>query len=205
MSKMISILNQHAGQYQSVMTKFAKRFAKRGINEIELIGKLAQPESELALDKIADVCVDLMSGAESILKEFFKSGGSIKLWFGDNFKNWILSGEIVYVERKGKLIKNDFPNSMTDEEIIRKFKIRPYDSKSDVLSEIRDLILKQPNGEKGELLTDGFANIFYVKLKNGDTVAVGAFWRSVAREWLLPALRLGVFVWAGGDRVFSRS
>ncbi len=173
---------QNSGHIQTVYTGLSKRFEERGINTVELFCKLAQPENEVALDRIVDVCVDLMNGAKNILKDFFKSDGPVKFWFGDNFRNWILSGETAYVERKGKLLKNDLPKSMTDEEIIGKFKIRPYYSKSEVLSEIRDLVLKQPNGEKGELLTNDLDNIFYVKLESGDMVAVYANWNSDDHE-----------------------
>ncbi len=70
-----SILLQHAGQYQSVNTGLSSRIAKCGINEIELIDKLAQPESEWAFDEIVNVCDRLMKGVSG--NQFLKliSGG----------------------------------------------------------------------------------------------------------------------------------
>ena len=202
---MKNILLQYPGQFQSVMTGIAKRLEKRGLNSVELVALLAQPENESVLDKVADILAEAVSDAKSALKNFFTANNSISFSFGDNFKNWLLSKEFKYAERKGNLLKRDLPRNMADEEIFKEFKIQPYSSISEGLSEIRDLLEKQSKGNKGELLVKGYWNIFYVKLEDGETVVVFLSWHSDIRDWDLFANRLGVGKWHEGHRVFFRS
>lgn len=72
------------------------------------------------------------------------------------------------------------------------------------LMDIIAKVEKQPNGEDGELLTNGRANIFYVKNFDGVLRAVcvrwfGGGWRVRARPVGLPR------EWDDGDLVFSRN
>jgi hypothetical protein len=68
------------------------------------------------------------------------------------------------------------------------------------LMELFSIMEKQRNGEAGPLLTDGYANIFYIKDVSGDLRAVCARWRGdgwnvLARQIADP---LGWFEWAPG-------
>lgn len=51
------------------------------------------------------------------------------------------------------------------------------------LEDIAGLIEAQPNGKSGFLLSNGYANIFYVEGKNGEVFAVDAPWLSGGRKW----------------------
>ena len=68
------------------------------------------------------------------------------------------------------------------------------------LWQIAELIDAQKNGENGPLLTNGYANIFYVA-----GYAVNARWNAVDREWNVDAWRLVDDYWNAGFRVFSRN
>ncbi len=62
----------------------------------------------------------------------------------------------------------------------------------------------QPNGEKGTLLNDGSANIFYVPDLKGVLRAVYVYWYD--GRWRVDANPVeGPGRWYGGDRVFSRN
>lgn len=62
---------------------------------------------------------------------------------------------------------------------------------------------KQPNGEEGVLLTNGWANVGYIRDINGVLWAVGGFWDDDG--WRFEARALGdPFGWFGGPRFLSR-
>lgn len=62
---------------------------------------------------------------------------------------------------------------------------------------------KQPNGEKGTLLTNGYANVGYIRDINGVLWAVYGFWDDGG--WDFGASPLDdPYEWYGGDRFLSR-
>lgn len=66
------------------------------------------------------------------------------------------------------------------------------------------LIGKQPNGEDGALLTNGYANIFYMRGVGGQVFAVSVLWFAVDRRWRVRAWHLGGGDdWDAGGQVFS--
>lgn len=68
-----------------------------------------------------------------------------------------------------------------------------------------DLLKKQSKGEKGVLLTNGYANIIYVRDANGMLWAVRAFWNSDCGYWDVYADPVEhSSAWRGGHQVLSR-
>jgi hypothetical protein len=137
---------------------------------------------------------------------FFTADGPVKLWFGDNFKKWVLSAIPDSIPAfQGKLLKTQLTEYMYDSAILKELgQPNPF-TVGEFAAIIRDLLTKQPNGEDGTFLTNGYANIFYVKLDDGRVVAVDVRWRSDSREWRLSAYDLADGGWHDGDCVFSRS
>lgn len=71
-----------------------------------------------------------------------------------------------------------------------------------MLEDIAGFIEAQPNGKSGFLLTNGYANIFYVEGKNGEVFAVRVFWNSVSRLWHVGGWRLDeAGRWGAGRQV----
>lgn len=65
------------------------------------------------------------------------------------------------------------------------------------------LLTLQPNGKKGALITNSYANVFYIRDTENVLWAVIARWRG--GEWYLSASSVGdPDRWDGGDRVCSR-
>jgi hypothetical protein len=72
------------------------------------------------------------------------------------------------------------------------------------LAHLWELLKKQPKGEKGSLLTNGYANICYVEDERGTLWAVDADWYS-GRGWYVDASSVsGPHDWGAASRVFSR-
>ncbi len=63
---------------------------------------------------------------------------------------------------------------------------------------IAGLIARQPKGEEGALLNNGYANLFYL-----GSCVVDVGWGSGGREWGVNAWRRGDDGWDAGGQVFS--
>lgn len=74
------------------------------------------------------------------------------------------------------------------------------------LAQIFSLIERQKNGKSGVLLTNGCANIFYVRDANGNLRAVDVGWGAIGGGWrVIACLVSSPRRWFDGIRVFSRN
>lgn len=141
-------------------------------------------------------------------KEKFSIGtqdGVVIGWLGDNFKKHFLNGvgknEIdvpeaqlrVHKLRKGS-VDGPIIKELGGEEIVETN-----------LATMFEAMKKQGSGQTGDLLVNGYANIFYIRDDSGTLWAVDCYWRSGRRCWCVearPIARPGG--WAADYRVFSR-
>jgi hypothetical protein len=63
---------------------------------------------------------------------------------------------------------------------------------------------RQSNGEEGDLLVNGYANIFYVRGAGGAVFVVQIYWRAGDGKWCAFASRLDHHWWNAGNRAFPR-
>ncbi len=137
---------------------------------------------------------------------FFSKNGPVKLYFGDNFSNWILAAmPDVIPAFEGTLLKTRLTKYMYDSEILDELGHPEPFTISEFSAIVRELLQKQPNGEDGILLNNGYANIFFVQLEDARVVAVRVLWGSGRRAWSLIAPGLDDGRWSDGRCVFSRS
>lgn len=98
----------------------------------------------------------------------------VKISFlGDNFRNWFLgktedpfAGSTIHGR---KLEKNSVDGPILSE-------LGGNEAAETTLAETYAMMLAQPNGESGELLNNGDANIFYVRDIDGTLRAVRVYW-----------------------------
>lgn len=133
-----------------------------------------------------------------------KRDGGICSYLGENFRRWFLEGD-------GKV---EEPHTET---VLRCHKLRKNSVDGPIIAELGGeavaettfaemfaLLKKQANGQKGTLLTNGYANIFYVRDQSGLFRAVFAYWHGVG--WLVRACEVShPIAWLAGRRVFSRN
>src|SRR3989339_212359 len=138
-----------------------------------------------------------------VSKFFNEKNSSVRIrYVGDNFRKCFY----------GKV--EEQPN--TDETVLRYHTLNRRSVDGPIIKElggedkvkttlfhIAALILKQPNGKQGALLTNGYANIFYVHDINGVLRAVHVYWNGhgwsvYARSVEFPG------EWNAGSRVVSR-
>jgi len=122
-------------------------------------------------------------------------------YLGDNFKAWFLGkmeepflGGIIYGR---KLKKNSVDGPILAE-------LGSGDGAETTLTELYAAMAAQPNGESGGLLTNSWANVFYIKDVNGTLRAVDVYW--LDGGWYVVASSVENPVrWFAGTQVFSRN
>lgn len=140
-----------------------------------------------------------------IAKDKFKQDTSrnakVKIsYLGDNFKAWFLPKTEQPISQT-TLRSQRLTRASLDQPIITE--LGGEVKVETTLTEISALISMQPNGEEGVLLTNGWANIFYVKDKDGMLRAVFVCWRGGG--WFVFAYALDDFQWHVDSQVFSRN
>lgn len=141
---------------------------------------------------------------EFIAADKFKAGETVdrvKYYpsFGDNFTKYLLpkvERNVVAVDlRVHKLLRNSLDLGIRAE--------IGEDNEETSLAHLHQCLKRQGNGEKGDLLTNGWANIFYIRDTDGNLWAVSACWGDGG--WRLAA---GSVVhpndWDADGQVFSR-
>ncbi len=140
-------------------------------------------------------------------KEYFKDdrSGSVKIgWIGDNFRKTFLAGDGM-VEgavaeatlRIHKLVKRS-----VDGPILAELGEAVAET---TLGQMYEMMKAQGQGQQGILLTNGYANIFYVRDSNNVLWAAGCRWNSGGGYWSVGAHPVSDPVtWGAGDQVFSR-
>ncbi len=198
------------------------KLEKAGLNE-ELSQKIIESKGNVLAKKMIEA-VTATVGSSPALKylkpitnsipiatqpfqrdSFFKNG-PVKLYLWDSFKDLILKAIPDLVPAfQGNLRSTQLSKNMYDSEILTELGHPKPFSLLEFTAILSHLLMKQPEGEEGKLLVNGYATIFYVELEDGRVVAVYAGWRAGARAWSLRAFAFGAGFWYGGDRVFSRS
>ena len=131
---------------------------------------------------------------------FFNRKSGVKMVpHGSNVTSWF-TGKVEEDAPTGDLVPFVLTQSAYDHEIIADL---GGEEKTEVtLTEIWRLMERQANGGEGALLNNGWANIFYVRDREGVLRAVDVCWDDDG--WYVYALALDGIRWYDGRRVFSR-
>ena len=184
-----------ADRLQSVATAVPRRFENRGVSGGEVIAAVTKPQTR-----------SIVVQTEPFAKDsFFGESGPAELCIWDNFRTQVLSAVSETVPAfRGTLTRTELEEHMGDSEIFANGTSRPLLSPDDFVAVVRDLISRQPRGERGILLTNGDANIFHVQPEDGPVVAVRGRWRVGLGGWSLRAYGRDDVRWLKGHCVFSR-
>ena len=133
------------------------------------------------------------------------------LWVDSNFTSRITSAYNDPIVQRGLdgIESFDLMNNSSDKVILARSEmggeenVRKYAFTPDQIAAMIDL---QPEGAAGKLLTNGYANLFYVVGGGGVLFVVGVLWFAGARRWRVSAWELGEYgVWHAGSRVFRNT
>lgn len=133
---------------------------------------------------------------------FFSKTSGVKMvpHHGTDFTSWF-TGKVEEDVPTGDLVSFTLTQSAYDNEIIAD--LGGEEKVETTLGEIWWLMQRQANGEDGALLTNGYANIFYVRDNTGMLRAVGVYWGDDG--WDAHAYVLDGYRWRDGRQVFSRN
>jgi hypothetical protein len=153
--------------------------------------------AQLLLKVIDTVVVPAMS-APFVARDKFVVGDTI-FWLSSNFQGWFFNKVEESVLEKSlrysRLLRHSVDGSILAE---------LGDTAESMLDQVYSLIECQPNGEEGVLLTNGWANIFYVRDANGELRAVSV--RRYDDGWNVDARSVEAsFAWFGDSHVLSRN
>jgi len=129
-----------------------------------------------------------------------KASALVKIFYlNENFQAWF-TGKIETPAVKTTLRYAELVEESLDAPILAEL----GDKAETTLDQVYALMERQPNGEEGILLTNGWANVFYIRDVNGALRAVSVFWHGDG--WDVDAYSVGhPFGWRAGRRVFSRN
>ncbi|MFA5754593.1 MAG: hypothetical protein WC905_04600 [Patescibacteria group bacterium] len=122
-------------------------------------------------------------------------------YLGDNFKEWFLGKE--EDPFAGSTVSGrNLEKSSVDGSIL--VELGGKEAAKTTLMELYTAMAAQPNGESGDLLNNGWANIFYIEDINGTLRAVFVVWG--VDGWYVSASSVeNPREWDAGSRVFSRN
>jgi len=166
----------------------AKRFLS-GAAEVVLKSILSLVNGKIASDAIKtfDPCV------------FYKMRDG--LWIGDFFRDNVLAKAASVKKLPATTLKSlELTKNAYDRDITACLPQNYEFDISEALAHIAQMIELQPNGKEGDLLNNGYANLFYVP---GCVVDVS--WLADDRYWDVLAWERGDYCWSAGSRVFVRN
>lgn len=155
--------------------------------------------------KAATKLLELVTTVETTGIKAFKAGGKFRegkttdgvkiAWLSDNFKENFL----------GKTEQNVAQAAFR----IQKLKKASLDELGDTaeifLAQLWELLKKQGNGQRGDLLVSGYANITYIRDSSGNLWAVCAHWRADHDGWHVNADSVtDPSLWYADNQVVSR-
>lgn len=120
---------------------------------------------------------------------------------GDNFRANFLSKVEKNVPAAELVVRRLTKNAL-DKDIREEL---GSDCEETTLAHLWEMLTRQSRGQKGNLLTNGYANICYIKDAKGKLWAVDVRWDAYYDGWRVLASSVGVpHRWLAGFQVFSR-
>ncbi|TSC52510.1 MAG: hypothetical protein LiPW41_280 [Parcubacteria group bacterium LiPW_41] len=183
--------------------------AFKNFNKQEVIDAVA----ELLVGKTDDLKLKfLMVIKESISittsafsKSLFTTSTNPKYYIWENFQKWILNKASDFIpEFKGTVKSLKLTKSMKDSEILAEIGESNIFSIDEACAIFKALTERQPNGEAGDLINNGYANIIYVRLDEKTVVPARVRWNFDNREWRLIARSFDDYSWFAVHSVLVR-
>jgi hypothetical protein len=182
-----------AGQLNAMVKKLIEQVGKKG-PDLLLQGKLKIEAIKVSILNWIETTKTSATTEKFVAKEkFVKDSKEVKFYgIWDIFTEWFLSddGKIEDPIGSQELRYGNLTKDSVDRPIIEEL---GGEAKAETtLSELYDLLKKQAKGEEGDLLTNGYANIFYIKNTEDVLRAVYVLWDGDG--WFVPANSVGILV-----------
>jgi hypothetical protein len=176
-------------------------------NREKLMGKSVKTEHPKMKFTDSNIIIgELVAGYNP--QQYFTENKKVNYWRSDNFNQYVLNpAKIVNNIPEMNFSKYKFTETIYDKEIMEHFQIsesKGLMTREEILWTIASLTTKQPKGESGILLNNGYATIIGYMLCDDSVVrAVSVLWGSGGAKWFCYCYGLGV--WLAGSEVLSRN
>lgn len=173
----------------------------------KLMGKLVKSEHpKMKLTNPYVVATGL--AGEFNPQRYFTENKNVKYWKSDNFNKHVLNpAKIISNLPRMNFSKHQFIKTIYDKEIMEYFQISEITglmSREEILWIISSLTNKQPKGEAGALLNDGYATIIgYMLCDDGVVRVFSVYWDSGDARWGCYCRDLDG--WNAGSEILSRN
>lgn len=137
-------------------------------------------------------------------EEYFTENKKVRYTLLDNFREHVLDPVKPFSGLQDICVsKHVLEWTMYDNEIRKRLEVKLM-SREEILWTITNLTSKQPNGEKGVLLTNGCATIIgYLRCDDGVVRVVFVHFFAIFNQWCCRCIELGQ--WGADDEVLSRN
>jgi hypothetical protein len=134
---------------------------------------------------------------------FYKTRAGLYIW--DDFVSRIVSAaQPVESLNQASLYSFDLARDATDKQIRAELPAEHvFEDTGLFCTNLAGMIERQPDSIAGDLINNGYSNIFYVRGKSGVVFAVRVYWFADDWRWFVCADALGGGRWVAGYRVFS--
>lgn len=137
--------------------------------ELELLVAFDQNEGKIIivrnLKKLRAHATSVLAFANTVeTDKFFVAGenGITKIWMSDEFGNRIKKFLPKSLQSSDTAFDSfDLTENMFDSQIMHELGNSPLPKMSELVCSVAGMVAKQPNGEEGHLLANGYANLFY--------------------------------------------
>lgn len=190
--QMLQCINEHGGLFQEALLPVAIKIGS--------IGRLIDSALLEPIGIVPVSAVETFSAADKFRKG--ETDGVKIGWIGDNFQNHFVakieSGVPIQDLRIHRLRKGSVDKSIIDE-------LGGETVVETNLATMWEMMKKQGHGQQGDLLTNGYANIFYIRDTKGVLWAVDCDWDSGDACWFVRADSVTFPVgWLAGGQVLPR-
>ncbi len=204
--KLTGVLVEHQSKFRAFSNEDAQWVIQNPAEAIALWGDAIKNRAKAAVEGLLALVgsVVLPPTKRFVASEKFTKEKANVGWMGDNFKSWFLD-KIEEAAPETNLSYRMLTKASLDDPIISEL---GGEEKCDTtLANIFTLIERQKTASgDGPLLVNGYANIFYVRDKDGKLRVVSAYWYAVYGYWYVNANPVdNPYGWNAGSRVFSRN
>ncbi len=128
---------------------------------------------------------------------FFKTRDGLYVW--DDFQTRVVKlAKPINTGTTFKVNVDELGADLTDKEIENGLPKNHLWDEGALCAVVAEMISKQPEGKEGDLLNNGYANLFYTS-----SCVVFVFWRAVSSKWGVNTWDRGGLGWSAGVRVLS--
>jgi hypothetical protein len=190
--KLRAVLRKHRSEFSTDVAQHVCGVENIGMAFLEVVYKHAESKTLLVPQGTTDITLTEDHNPD----EFFQTRPGLYVW-NDFHSRMTIKARPSAKSTSFKVNSFKLTKDATDKQIETALPENHLFDETTLCAVIATLVSKQPNGEDGTLLNNGYANLFYTR-----SCVVRVRWRSGSRLWRVGAWLRVDCGWGAGCRVF---